>query len=131
MASLATADIPVRSAEDAYRLFRPAMAISTRELIQIAHLDRDRRLLELTTCDGEPSSVDLPMGRILRRALMLGASGLMIAHNHPSGDPTPSAADIAVTRRLVEVARDLDLQVYDHLVIAGDTWRSFFALGLL
>ena len=118
-------------AQDAYQLLRPAMAAAACELVQVVHLDAARRVLEITTTAGDPSSVALPIARILRRAVMLEASGLMLAHNHPSGDPTPSAADIEATRRLAETARDLDLHIYDHLVFAGDRCLSFRALGLL
>ncbi len=121
----------LRSAQDAYQLLRPAMAAAAHELVQVVYLDATRRVIEITTSAGDPSSVELPIARILRRAVMLDASGLMLAHNHPSGDPTPSAADIATTRRLVETARDLDLCIYDHLVFAGECCLSFRALGLL
>ena len=121
----------VRSSDDAFRLFRPALEGSAYEIVQVAHLDAARRLIELTSSAGDPSSVALPIAAILRRAVVLGARGLMLAHNHPSGDPTPSAADIEVTRRLAGTARDLDLQVYDHLVFAGERWLSFRMLGLM
>ena len=121
----------LRSSDDAYRLFRPAMAGSACELFQVAHLDGEGRVLELTGSAGDPTSVELPIAAILRRAIMLGARGMMIAHNHPSGDPTPSPADLETTRRLAETARDLDLRIYDHLIFAGDRWLSFRAMGLL
>ena len=121
----------VRSSHDAYRLFAPAMADAMHEIVQVAHLDDARRVLELSSSAGDPSSVALPIAAILRRAVMLGAHGLMIAHNHPSGNPTPSLADIEATRRLAETARDLELYIYDHLVFARGGWLSFRALGLL
>ena len=117
--------------EDAYRLLRPIMSAAAHELFHVVHLDGARRVLEINTSIGDPSSVELPIATILRRAVVLGARGLMIAHNHPSGDPTPSAADIEATRRLAETARDLDLHIYDHLVFAGDRCTSFRTLGLL
>lgn len=117
--------------EDAYRLLHPTMSAAAYELFQVVHLDASHRVLEITTSTGDPSSVELPIAKILRRAVLLEAWGMMIAHNHPSGDPTPSAADIEATRRLAETARDLDLHIYDHLVFAGDRWTSFRALGLL
>lgn len=56
---------------------------------------------------------------------------MRLVHNHPSGDPTPSAADCRVTARLAEVAGALDIALHDHLVFAGGDCRSFRALGLL
>lgn len=68
---------------------------------------------------------------ILKRALELGATALILAHNHPSGDPTPSAADVAVTRTLAEGGRALGIVVHDHLVIARSGWVSLRAERLL
>jgi DNA repair protein RadC len=68
---------------------------------------------------------------VFRCAILAGAAGVIIAHNHPSGDPTPSADDRAVTRQLVDAGRLIDIPVYDHLVIAGDRSVSFAEAGLL
>ena len=69
------------------------------------------------------------MREIFRAALNHGAAGLVIAHNHPSGDPRPSPADVAATRRLAETAAALDIVVHDHLIFAGGECRSFRELG--
>ena len=68
---------------------------------------------------------------VVKRALELGASALILVHNHPSGDPTPSRADIEMTREVVEAARSLRIAVHDHLVIGRGGTASFKALGLL
>lgn len=68
---------------------------------------------------------------VFRHALACGAAGIILSHNHPSGDPTPSAEDRAVTRQLVEAGRLLDVPVYDHVIIAGDRWTSFANEGML
>src|SRR5439155_1252881 len=65
------------------------------------------------------------------RATREAAAGILVVHNHPSGDPTPSADDRAVTRQLVDAGRLLDLPVYDHVVVAGDRYVSFAEAGLL
>ena len=67
---------------------------------------------------------------VVRRALELSASAVILVHNHPSGDPTPSQADIAMTREIVEAARALRIAVHDHLVVGRDGIASFRALGL-
>ena len=59
------------------------------------------------------------------------AAGIIVVHNHPSGDPTPSADDREVTRQLVEAGRLLDLPVYDHVIVAGERYLSFAEAGLL
>ncbi len=68
---------------------------------------------------------------VVKRALELGASSLILVHNHPSGDAAPSRADIAMTREIVAAAKALKIEVHDHLVIGRGTHSSFKALGLL
>ena len=68
---------------------------------------------------------------VLKRALELGASALILVHNHPSGDPTPSRGDIVMTREIVAAAKALKIEVHDHLVIGRGKHASFKALGLL
>jgi len=68
---------------------------------------------------------------IIKRALELGASSIILVHNHPSGDPTPSKADIAMTREIAGAAKALSIAVHDHLVIGRGGHASFKSLGLL
>lgn len=68
---------------------------------------------------------------VVRRALELGASSIILVHNHPSGDVNPSKADIDVTRQIVEAARPLGIEVHDHLVIGAKKHFSFKSKGLL
>jgi len=68
---------------------------------------------------------------VFRAAITEAAAGIVVVHNHPSGDPTPSADDRSVTRQLVEAGRLLDLPVYDHVIVGGDRYVSFAEAGLL
>ncbi len=68
---------------------------------------------------------------MVKRALDLGASALILVHNHPSGDPEPSHADIEMTREVVEAGRRLGITVHDHLIIGKGRYASFKAMGLL
>ena len=68
---------------------------------------------------------------VIRRALELSASAMILVHNHPSGDPAPSRADIDMTRQIVEAARVFNIQVHDHLVVGREGTASFKALGLI
>lgn len=68
---------------------------------------------------------------VFRAAIAEAAAGIIVVHNHPSGDPTPSADDREVTRQLVDAGRVLDLPVYDHVVVAGERYLSFAEAGLL
>lgn len=73
----------------------------------------------------------LPLRAIIAAALELGSRGLIVAHNHPDGDPRPSDADLEATRRLAETAGTLGIRLHDHLIFAGGQCRSFRQLGLL
>ena len=68
---------------------------------------------------------------IVKRALELGASAMILVHNHPSGDPTPSRADIEMTREIAAAGKPLKIAVHDHLVIGRSGHASFKSLGLL
>ena len=68
---------------------------------------------------------------IVRRALELAASNIILVHNHPSGDPTPSAADLAITRDIIAAAKPLGVTIHDHLVIGRNGAASFKSLGLI
>src|SRR5438876_490665 len=65
------------------------------------------------------------------RGRFVAAAGIIVVHNHPSGDPTPSADDRSVTRQLVDAGRLLDVPVYDHVIVGGDRYLSFAEAGLL
>ena len=68
---------------------------------------------------------------VMRRALELSAKSMIIVHNHPSGDPTPSRPDIEMTRQVIEAARALEVSVHDHLIVGRDGVASFKQLGLM
>jgi DNA repair protein RadC len=118
--------------DSAAALFAPTFTGLAHEALRVAYLDDGLALLLLWEGEGTtPASVDVPLRTLIRDALILGARALIIAHNHPLGDPTPSRADRAVTRRLVEIAHPLDIRVLDHLIFAGKKVASFRGLGLL
>lgn len=121
----------VRNSADAIGLFSREMAGQAGEAIRVAHLDGDGRVLGITAAEGGRSSIDLPIAQIVRDAIKLGSRQLVLAHNHPGGDPTPSVADKMATRRLADIARGLEIRLLDHLVIAGDRFTSFRQMGLL
>jgi DNA repair protein RadC len=128
-----TPEPPLDDLAAARRAFAPAFAGLAREELRIAYLDARGRVLHVTATRGaaDGRSVDLPLREVIATALTLDAAALLLAHNHPCGDPTPSAADKSVTRRLAEVARPLGLRLIDHLVFAGEGCASFRAMGLL
>ena len=68
---------------------------------------------------------------VVKRALELSATAVILVHNHPSGDPTPSRADIDMTREIVEVAKPLGISVHDHIIVGREGHASFRGLGLM
>jgi DNA repair protein RadC len=101
------------------------------EILRVIHFDRDGRVLSVTDYPGDVASVTVPIRAIIGDALREGTAGLLLSHNHPSGDPTPSRADISATHRLARVAESLGIRVHDHLVDGAGRHVSFRALGLL
>lgn len=111
---------------------RMAMAHETVEQFRLLFLDRKNRLLaEEVQQRGTIDHTPVYPREIVKRALEIGAGALVLAHNHPSGDPTPSKEDIAMTRTIVEACRPLGLVVHDHIVIGHKGVVSFKDLGLL
>jgi DNA repair protein RadC len=127
-----TIDRILRTSGDAAALFAPGFSNLAHEELRVAHLDEEGRILGVSAgADGNAASIILPLREIVRDAIALGARALVLAHNHPSGDPTPSPADKAATRRLAEIVGGLDIRLLDHLVFAGEGCRSFRQMGLL
>lgn len=120
------------SHEDAARVFAAGFALLELEQVRVAHLDAARGLIAVRDCPiGSRDQVGLPLRAIVADVLALGTHGLLLAHNHPSGDPSPSRADLAATRALAELMRRLDVRLHDHLIFAGGRCASFKVLGLL
>lgn len=108
------------------------MALLPTERLRVLFLNSSNRLLhDETHTHGSVSETPVYPREIMRRALEVGATALILAHNHPSGDPTPSRGDVEATRRIAEAGRALDICIHDHVIVARSGWSSFRALGLL
>lgn len=122
----------VATARDAAELLAPLFADTDGEKLAVLHLDAGRRVLALDAhAVAGADEIVLPMRAIFAAALAHDAAGMIVAHNHPSGNPQPSRADKAATRRLAETAAALDITLHDHLIFAGGDWASFRQLNLL
>ncbi|MDR3425385.1 MAG: DNA repair protein RadC [Alphaproteobacteria bacterium] len=111
---------------------RMAMAHEPIEQFRLLFLDRKNHLLaEEVQQRGTIDHTPVYPREIVKRALEIGAGALVLAHNHPSGDPTPSKDDIAMTRAIIEACRPLGIAVHDHIIIGRDAVASFKTLGLL
>src|SRR4051812_45784873 len=108
------------------------MALLPTERLRVLFLNTSNRLLyDETLSEGSVSEAPVYPREIMRRALEVGATALILAHNHPSGDPTPSRGDIETTRRIADAGRALDICIHDHVIVARSGWSSFRAMGLL
>jgi DNA repair protein RadC len=109
-----------------------AMAYEQIEQFRILFLDRKNHLIaDEVQQRGTVNHTPVYPREVLKRALILNASALIVVHNHPSGDPKPSRADIEMTRDLKAAAKALEIELHDHLVIGHGTHASFRSLGLL
>lgn len=102
-----------------------------RESLWVAHVDEEARCVHLTRHTGDESGANFPLRDIIADAAAHGSAGIVLAHNHPSGDPRPSDSDCRETRRLAAAAEALDCAILDHLVFAGAECTSFRRIGLL
>ena len=110
---------------------KAALAYETREQFRVLFLDKKNQLIaDEVLGRGTVDHAPVYPREVMRRALELSASAVILVHNHPSGDPTPSAADIDMTRQVVEAGRALRIAVHDHLIAARDGVASLKALGL-
>jgi DNA repair protein RadC len=111
---------------------RAAMGFEASEQFRILFLDKKNRLIadevqQRGTVDHTPVYVR----EVVKRALELSASAIILVHNHPSGDPTPSRADIDMTRQIVDAARPLGVAIHDHIIVGRQGHASFKGLKLI
>ncbi|MDP8969899.1 MAG: hypothetical protein M3N52_05285 [Actinomycetota bacterium] len=122
----------ITSPEDAAALVLPLLAGLDREHCLLVTLDVKHRLLGVATVSvGTVDHTFMSPREVYRDALVAGASAIFLAHNHPSGDATPSADDRQVTRRLAQAGATLGVDLLDHLVVGDPNWVSLARLGVL
>ena len=111
---------------------RTAMAFAERESFRILFLDKRNQLIaDEVQQTGTVDHTPVYPREVVRRALELSATALVLVHNHPSGDPTPSRADIQMTKQIVDVARSLGIEVHDHIIVGREGHASLKGLQLM
>ncbi len=111
---------------------RVALQHESREQFRVLFLDKKNQLIaDEVMGHGTVDHAPVYPREVIKRALELAASAIILVHNHPSGDPTPSQADIDMTRQVMEAGRILKVAVHDHLVVGRDGVASFRSLGLI
>ena len=122
----------VRSPEDVARIVGPRVRDLAVEEFHLLALDSQSQVTrDVLITRGLLNSSLVHPREVFRAAIAEAAAGIILVHNHPSGDPTPSAEDQAVTKQLVAAGELLDVPVYDHVIVAGDQFVSFATRGLL
>jgi len=111
---------------------RTAMAFAEKEQFRVLFLDKRNQLIaDEVQQTGTVDHTPVYPREVVKRALELSATAVIIVHNHPSGDPTPSHADIQMTQSIVDIAGPLGIAVHDHIVVARDGYASFRGLKLI
>ena len=111
--------------EDAAALVLHEMSALEQEQVRVILLDTRNQVLDVVLLyQGTLNSANVRVGELFKAAIRQNAAAVILVHNHPSGDPTPSAEDVGVTRRAVEAGRLMDVEVLDHLIIGGGRFVS-------
>jgi DNA repair protein RadC len=111
---------------------RTAMAFMDKEQFRLLFLDKRNALIaDEVQQSGTVDHTPVYPREVVKRALELSASALILVHNHPSGDPTPSSADIKMTREIIDVAKPLGITIHDHIIVGREGHASLKGLRLI
>ena len=126
-------ELPVISCpEDVRRLLGPEMAPLAQEQLRVLLLDTKNHVMgQRVIYQGNVSSAIIRPAEVLRPAVIEAVPSIIVSHNHPSGDPTPSPEDAAITRELVQAGKLLGIELLDHIVIGGERFVSLKERGLM
>ena len=131
--ALSTQDVrpQVRTPADAAQLLMLTMGLLEQEEVRTLLLDTRNRVMSAPMIyRGSLNAASMRVGEVFREAIRSNCASIIVAHNHPSGDPSPSAEDIAVTRALAQAGKLLDIEVLDHIIIAQNCYVSLKERGL-
>lgn len=122
----------IRQPTDLFDYFRDQMSLLTKEVFRVVALDTKNRIIkEQIVSEGTLNASIVHPRDVFRFAVIQSAASIILLHNHPSGDPTPSQEDLSITKRLVEVGKVMDIQILDHIIIAGGNFMSMKDMRLL
>ncbi len=121
----------INSPADAAALVAYEMSALEQEHLRVFLLDTRNHLLDIVEVyKGSVNSAQIHIGEVFKAAIRRGAAAILVVHNHPSGDPTPSPDDVAVTRAIIQAGKLLNVEVLDHIVIGQGRWVSLKERGL-
>lgn len=120
----------VRSPEDAYTIFKKFLFDADREYFIVVCLDTKNQPTAVNVCHvGSLNSSIVHPREVLKAAIIANSASIIVGHNHPSNDPTPSREDIEVTKRLADAAKIIGIDLLDHLIICQDSFVSLKEKG--
>ena len=118
--------------QDVITYCRTSMAFADKEQFRLLFLDKRNRLIaDEVQQTGTVDHTPVYPREVIKRALELSATAIILVHNHPSGDPTPSQADIRMTKAIVDIARPLGIAVHDHIIVGRNGHTSLKGCGLM
>jgi len=121
-----------KRARDVADYFLPLMKDLRKEVFKILLLNRANRLIkEATISEGTLDASIVHPRDVFREALLESAAGVILLHNHPSGNPAPSEDDIRITKQLVEAGKVMGIKVYDHIILGAEAYRSLADEGII
>jgi len=121
----------IRSAEDAFNFLRDMQNEAVEKFVTIFLTTRHDVLAVAILFSGSMTESVVEPRHIVKTALDVGATALIVAHNHPSGDPIPSAEDRRVTERIAAAVKLFDISLVDHIIVGNGAYYSFLEMGLL
>ncbi len=122
----------IQSSEDVLNYLRHNLRDKSQELFMVIYLNGRNQILKMETLfEGTLNTSAVYPREVVKKALENDASALVLVHNHPSGNPSPSKDDLTITKKLKEAARTIDIYIHDHLIIAGNDVYSFADHGLI
>ena len=130
--SIMEAPVIIRTPSDALPVLEAELSeLAYERFIALALNTKNHVNAVLPVSSGSLNASIVHPRELFQRAILSNCASLIIAHNHPSGDPTPSSEDIQLTRRLVEAATILDIPILDHVILGYGKWMSFRERGLI
>ncbi|RIW31615.1 DNA repair protein RadC [Bacillus salacetis] len=125
-------DRNIKSPDDAYKLLKQFLIEADREYFLVVCLDTKNQPTAINVCHvGSLNASIVHPREVLKPAILSNSASIIVAHNHPSNDPTPSREDIEVTKRLAEAGKIIGIEVLDHLVVCADKFISLKEKGYL
>jgi DNA repair protein RadC len=122
----------LKCSQDVIKCFMPHMRSLKKEVFKVINLDVKNKIINmLTVSEGDLSSTIVNPREVYREAIRSSAAGMIVIHNHPSGDPTPSREDILITSRLLKAGNLINIKLIDHVIIGENSYCSFADEGRL